>query len=40
MQSLEEYEKNEEREFFKAVAFGLIEVREGKELKLGEVKKK
>ena len=41
MQGLEEYEKNEEeKEFIKAVAFGLMEVREGKELTLSEVKKK
>ncbi|ALP54138.1 antitoxin [Candidatus Tenderia electrophaga] len=41
MQGLEEYEKNEEeREFIKAVAAGLMEVREGKELELDEVKKK
>jgi len=30
----------EEREFMKAVATGLIEVREGKKLELDEVKKK
>lgn len=41
MQGLEEYEKNEEeREFMKAVTAGLMEVREGKELELDEVKKK
>ncbi len=41
VQGLEEFEKNEEeREFMKAVAVGLMEVREGKELELGEVKKK
>ena len=41
MQGLEEYEKNEEeREFMKAVAAGLMEVREGKEIELDEVKKK
>ncbi len=41
MQGLEEYEKNEEeREFMKAVAAGLMEVREGKVLELDEVKKK
>ena len=41
MQGLDEYEKNEEeREFMKAVAAGLMDVREGKELKLDEVKKK
>ncbi len=41
MQGLDEYEKKEEeREFLKAVATGLMEVREGKELELDEVKKK
>ncbi len=41
MQGLEEYEKNEEeREFMKAVAAGLMKVREGKVLELDEVKKK
>lgn len=41
VQGLEEYEKNEEeREFMKAVAAGLMEVREGNELELGDVKKK
>ena len=41
VQGLEEYEKNEEeREFMKAVASGLMEVREGKELELDEVRKK
>lgn len=41
MQGLEEYEKNEEeREFMKAVAAGLMEIREGKEQELDEVKKK
>jgi len=41
VQGLEEYEKSEEeREFMKAVATGLMEVREGKELELDEVKKK
>ena len=41
MQGLEEYEKNEEeRGFMKAVAAGLMEVREGNEMELGEVKKK
>lgn len=41
MQGLEEYEKGqEEREFMKAVARGLMEVREGKTLELDEVKKK
>jgi len=41
MQGLDEYEKNqEEREFMKAVAAGLMEVREGDELELDEVKRK
>ena len=41
VQGLEEYEKNEEeREFMKAIAQGLMDVREGNELELGEVKKK
>lgn len=41
MQGLDEYEKSEEeREFMKAVATGLMEIREGKELELDEVKKK
>ncbi len=41
MQGLEEYEKNEEdREFMKAVATGLMEIREGEELDLDEVREK
>ncbi len=41
VQGLEEFEKKEEeREFMKAVAVGLMEVREGKELGLEEAKKK
>lgn len=41
MQGLVEYEENEEnREFIKAIAQGLIEVGEGNELGLDEVKKK
>ncbi len=41
VQSIEEYEKNEEeRKFMKAVATGLMEIREGKEIELDEVKKK
>lgn len=41
MLNLEEYEKKEEeREFMKAVAAGLMEIREGNELELNEVKKK
>lgn len=41
MQGIDEYEKNEEeREFMKAIAAGLMEIREGKALELDEVKKK
>ena len=41
VQGLEDYElKEEEREFMKAVAAGLVEVREGKEVELDEVKKR
>lgn len=41
VQSLDEYEKNEEeRKFMKAIAQGLMDVREGNELDLKEVKKK
>ncbi len=41
VQGLDEYEKNEEeRAFMKAVAQGLMDVREGNELELNEVKKK
>ena len=41
VQGLDEYEKNEEeREFMKAIAQGLMDVREGNELELDEVKKK
>ena len=41
VQGLEDFEKKEEeREFMKAVAVGLMEVREGKELGLEEAKKK
>jgi len=41
IQALDEYEENqEEREFMKAVAAGLMEVREGEELELDEVKEK
>ena len=40
VQGLEEYESlQEEKEFIKAVAQGLIEIREGNELSLNEVKK-
>ena len=41
VQGVDEYEKyEEEREFMKAVARGLMDVREGDELELSEVKKK
>jgi len=41
MQGLDEYEKNEEeRAFMRAVAQGLMDIREGNELELGEVKKR
>ncbi len=41
VQGLDEYEKNEEeREFMKAVAHGLMEIKEGKELELDEVIKR
>jgi len=41
MQSLDEYENlEEERAFMKAVAQGLVEIKEGKELSLADVKKK
>jgi len=41
VQGLDEYEKNEEeRKFMKAVAQGLMDIREGNELELNEVKKK
>ncbi len=41
VQGLDEYEKNEEeREFMKAVAQGLMDIRDGNELELDEVKKK
>ncbi len=41
VQGLDEYEKNEEeRKFMKAIAQGLMDIREGKELDLNEVKKK
>ncbi len=41
VQGLEEYEKNnEEREFLRAIAQGLMEIKEGNELSLGEAKKK
>lgn len=41
VQGLEEYEKNsEEREFLKAIAQGLMDIKEGNELSLDEVKKK
>jgi prevent-host-death family protein len=41
MQGLDEYEKNEEeRKFIKAIAQGLMDIKEGKEIELNEVKKK
>ncbi len=41
MQGLEEYEKNEEeKEFMKAVTQGLMEIKEGAEQDLKEVKRK
>lgn len=41
MQGLDEYEKNqEEREFMKAITQGLMDIKEGNELELDEVKKK
>lgn len=41
VQGLDEYEKNEEeRAFMRAVAQGLMDIREGNELELDEVKKK
>lgn len=41
VQGLEEYEKSEdERAFMRSVATGLIEISEGKGLKLNKVKKK
>jgi len=41
VQGLEEFEKNsEEREFLKAVAQGLLDIKEGNALSLSEAKKK
>ena len=41
VQGLEEYEKNnEEREFLRAIAQGLMDIKEGDELSLSEAKKK
>lgn len=41
VQALDEYEKNEEeRALLKAVAQGMVEMREGNEISLDEVKKK
>ena len=41
MQGIYEYEKNEEeREFMKAVAQGLMDIKEGNEMELNEVKMK
>ncbi|MDH5378584.1 MAG: type II toxin-antitoxin system Phd/YefM family antitoxin [Gammaproteobacteria bacterium] len=41
IQGIEDYEKiEEERRFIKAIATGLMEIREGKEIELADVKKK
>ena len=41
MQGLDEFEKNqEEREFMKAITQGLMDIKEGNELEIDEVKKK
>ncbi len=41
VQGLDEYEKNEEeREFMKAIAQGLMDIRDGRELELDEVRMK
>ena len=41
VQALDEYEKNEEeRAFLKAVAQGMMDIKEGSEFTLSEVKKK
>ena len=41
VQGLEEYEKNnEEREFLRAIAQGLMDIKEGNALSLSEAKKK
>ena len=41
VQGLDDYEKNnEEREFMRAVAQGLVDIKEGNELELNEAKKK
>ncbi len=41
VQGLEEYEKNsEERDFLRAIAQGLMDIKEGNELSLDEAKKK
>ena len=41
VQGLDEYEKNEdERDFIKAIAQGLMDIKNGNELELDEVKKK
>lgn len=41
VQALDEYEKNEEeRAFLKAIAKGMMDVKEGKELSLSEVREK
>lgn len=41
VQGLEEYEKNnEEREFLRAIAQGLVDIKEGNKLSLGDARKK
>ena len=41
VQGLAEYEESQEtREFMKAITQGLIEIKEGNELELGDIKKK
>lgn len=41
VQGLDEYErKEEEKEFIKAIAQGLLDIREGNEMELNEVQKK
>jgi len=41
VQALDEYEKNEEeRAFLRAIAKGMMDVKEGKELSLGELREK
>lgn len=41
MQGLDDFEKNEEeRQFIKAIAQGLMDIKEGKEIELNKVKKR